>query len=121
MDKRAVFNRVKNHLLTQNKRSVRASRTNNGRCVYRGDDGCMCAIGCLIDDKHYSPKLEGETTVCTPVMNALRNSGVAIDSDEMINMLGALQLLHDIIMPEHWLGQLIAMEQKWFGTDLAGA
>ena len=30
-----------------------------GRCAYRGPDGLQCAIGCLIPDRLYDPKMEG--------------------------------------------------------------
>lgn len=50
-----VFDKVARHLLTQGQRSILRE---TGRCAYRGDEGCMCAVGVLIADEHYHPKLE---------------------------------------------------------------
>lgn len=46
-----VFDQVANHLLKQGKRS--RSDDVAGECAYRGDNGMMCAAGCLIADSEY--------------------------------------------------------------------
>lgn len=50
MNSQQMFDKVAKHLLTQNAKS---------RALYRGRGGMMCAIGCLIPDDLYSPKMEG--------------------------------------------------------------
>lgn len=41
---------IADHLVEQGKRSINTT-TNN--CRYRGPEGAMCAVGCIIDDAHY--------------------------------------------------------------------
>ena len=43
-----VFDQVKNHLLTQNERSL-----NGISCRYREGEGLKCAAGCLMTDSEY--------------------------------------------------------------------
>ena len=58
----AVFDKVVKHLLTQKRRS----ESKRG-CAYRGEDGAMCAVGCLISDKAYDPEIEGHSVYCLRV------------------------------------------------------
>ena len=51
--KQQLFDRVVTHLLQQGQPCMK-----DHVCVYRNSDGLSCAIGSLIDDKHYSPSLE---------------------------------------------------------------
>ena len=44
-----VFDQVKNHMLTQMKKSMLES--NGDPCAYRGFDGLQCAAGCLMSDE----------------------------------------------------------------------
>ena len=56
-----VFDQVKNHLLTQNKKSLLPNEIRylgNG-CAYRGENGLKCAVGCLIGDDEYTSGIEG--------------------------------------------------------------
>lgn len=49
-----VFDRVATHLLTQGEPAMQ------GRdCRYRGPAGTSCAVGCLLAEEEYDPKLEG--------------------------------------------------------------
>lgn len=50
-----VFDYIVAFLLKQGARSVGG----DGACRYRGDDGTMCAIGCLLPDETYDPWMEG--------------------------------------------------------------
>lgn len=54
-------------LAKQRQRSVMlftdaAGRT-SPKCGYRGDNGTMCAVGCIIPDELYTPQLESRGTV----------------------------------------------------------
>jgi len=121
MDKRAVFNRVKDHLLAQRKQSMAARADGSNICAYRGENSLMCAIGCLIADEHYSPLLEAQSVACGQVWTALKHSGIPMHVDGISDMLNELQTIHDFGIPNDWPSQLLAMELEWFGTDLAGA
>lgn len=96
MNTQEVFNRVVKHLRQQGMRSmrIRDARPGAAGCAYRGDNGTMCAVGCLIADEHYNEWFEG-TGVCAPdVREALFNSGVVTDKDTLY-LLTSLQQIHD--------------------------
>ncbi len=52
--KQQTFNKVVRHLRRQGVRS-----SDEGVCLYRGPDDTKCAVGCLIPDELYSPRMEG--------------------------------------------------------------
>ena len=85
----AVFDKVVKHLLTQKRRS----ESNRG-CAYRGKDGDMCAVGCLISDKAYDPEIEGHSVFHLRVQETLAESGVPT-YNKMKFLLADLQYLHD--------------------------
>ena len=58
------------------------------RCAYRGEGGTMCAVGCHIPDRLYSPTLEGMRVEDLPM---LRDLGLSDSKD----LLTELQHLHD--------------------------
>jgi hypothetical protein len=110
---RDIFERCVNHLLKQGRRSMALnaeSLDQNMQCVYRGEDGLMCGVGCLIDDVYYSEELEGECSSETRVLWALRNSGVDATTTwydgagrySVYGLLSAVQELHDKMEPEDW-------------------
>ena len=54
MDSQEIFDRVVEHLWNQ---KVPALNENN-TCVYRGPNGTMCAVGCLIPNELYDPEMD---------------------------------------------------------------
>jgi hypothetical protein len=50
MNNQTAFNTVVKHLVKQN---WQRSESSDGNCAYRGRDGLMCAVGCLIPDEKY--------------------------------------------------------------------
>lgn len=107
MTKQEIFDKVAVHLLAQGKPSKNAY----GDCMYRGvDPGSACAIGCLIPDELYDPKMEDVRVRENPrVRRALSDIGVDIRSEGVLSLLASLQDLHDEIPPEYWGQQLIWM------------
>jgi hypothetical protein len=73
-----TFDKMVNHLRKQNSKSLLADERDD-TCAYRGKDGKMCAVGCLIEDEFYDPSLEENIVYDEKVKNALRNSGYYID------------------------------------------
>ena len=55
----ALSERIRDHLTKQRKVSI----VEGLGCAYRGADGTMCAVGCLIKDEHYSTVVEGAAVV----------------------------------------------------------
>ena len=86
----AVFDKAVKHLLTQKRRS----KNKRGCCAYRSEGGGMCAVGCLISDKAYDPKIEGSIVRETIVLDALAESGVPT-YEKMKALLTNLQCIHD--------------------------
>jgi hypothetical protein len=66
MTRREIFETVKNHLLTQGKKAwvFQDDPDQPGPCLYRTDDGLRCAVGCLIPDELYDPRMEGVGIDC---------------------------------------------------------
>ena len=116
----SVFNRVKNHLLTQNRKSVYVTSDGTEVCCYRSPDGLMCAIGCLINEEHYTRNLEGYNILHYPVVQALRASGIyfgppyltnyAASSRSIARLLQQLQSIHDSKPVETWPEALERLE-----------
>jgi len=69
MTKQEIFDKVVAHLRQQ---GVKCASTEQGEelCAYRGADGTKCAIGALIPDELYDPKVEGAS------VGALLNVGL---------------------------------------------
>lgn len=97
MTNQEIFDIVAAHLIKQNRRSMR-----DDCCMYRGDNGDMCAVGCLIKDEFYTPKLERNKVFVVEVREAVAKSlslnGVSLGSDTY-KLLDALQGLHDKFPP----------------------
>ena len=109
-ERREIFKRVVSHLLKQGKKS-----TDNRHCMYRGHNGTMCAVGCLIDDEHYSVDIENESLddVSNAKIAVEKSIGKTLNAEDM-GMLQALQRTHDVYDVEDWRSRLgkIATEDK---------
>jgi hypothetical protein len=128
MDRQAIFDRVATHLLTQGRKSLR-----DNRCMYRGDDGTACAIGCLIPDEKYSTRFEGLTPNSDPesfVTKLDRKSALLQFKETLADVAGAttesdyeflrsLQTIHDFNYPERWQSELISFAAI-HGLDYSG-
>lgn len=99
MTKQEIFNKVYAHLVKQGRRSMYylPSKGEEG-CAYRGQDGAMCAVGCLIPDEFYTPEIENEIVSSWIVSEVLAKAGVTnghgYDRDKF-NLLCELQNAHD--------------------------
>lgn len=98
MNKRELFERVRDHLTSQMQKSL----SSMGLCAYRGEGGLKCAIGCLIDDKHYADYIEEKTVGHGYVQAALIASGVQIETVQDVAFLARLQSIHDELKPSEW-------------------
>lgn len=97
MSYRAIYRKVRNHLLTQNKRAY------DSACRYLANDGSKCAIGCLIPFDLYHENMEGK----------LVESLFPDLSDEKLSFLGHLQDIHDQVLPEKWEKELNHFKEKY--------
>ena len=123
-----IFDYVEAHLKKQGYRSMLDTRT--GQCGYRGEDGGMCAVGCLIADDEYMPYVENHSVrelVDLPELG-LREPALPERLVPHARMLEALQDFHD--RSANWsaskglsrrgVGQLRSLRRMWLegGLDL---
>lgn len=54
MNEQKIFDKVVDHLFTQNEQAIDV----DGNCYYRAPDGCKCAVGALISDSAYRTGME---------------------------------------------------------------
>ena len=91
--KQQMFDFMLNHLRSQGGPSTSDPTEEDigeSVCMYRGDNGLMCAIGCMIPDSMYDDSLEGESVnIC------LRRVGVSLDFTTESFLGTAQNELHD--------------------------
>ena len=90
MTNQELFDIVAAHLIKQGRRSLDEFSV----CQYRGTNGDMCAVGCLIKDELYDHGLETLGIRHPRVILALKKSIGNIDNTQ-IRLLTSLQRLHD--------------------------
>lgn len=100
-----VLDFVCKHLLTQGKPSKSKQA---GGCAYRGDDGLMCAVGCLISDDEYEPDMEGVTINAAQVLTVFSWA-----EPSTISLLESLQGVHDNWEPACWREELEALAKSY--------
>ena len=94
MTNQEAFDKVCKHLLTQMKPSKLGPR-----CRYRGPEGTMCAIGCLIPDDEYNVDFEGHN------IGGIRSSVKSLRELEL-SLLCDLQSVHDDFDVSAWKSEL---------------
>jgi hypothetical protein len=97
-----VFSKIEAHLLTQGQRSEV-----NQVCKYRYN-GLMCAVGCLIDDEHYSTDIEGMCAHSLPytIIESIFKDNDKDNIEIGTNMLSDLQDMHDMSSIYNWRSHL---------------
>lgn len=111
MNAQEIFDTVAKHLLTQNAVSAsgeRHSPSNAFECLYRGDNGLRCAVGCLIPDDVYDPVMEG-----SPAVELICNFPRLFHLREHSHMLSDLQDMHDEEDPRYWPKSLARLAAIW--------
>ena len=100
MTEQEVFDKVAPHLLTQQVAAYGPNpnpgdESQGKSCLYRGPNGTMCAVGCLIPDEVYNPVMEG-----SGVENLLDAYEEELpDLVPHVDLLVRLQAVHDRYMP----------------------
>lgn len=104
MENQELFNTVVRHLHKQGRPAMAFypiavltnEPTNQFGCAYRGDNGNMCAVGCLIKDEFYRKELEGESLSHNEDVQAMVAQSIGDElSEANIDLLGDLQVAHD--------------------------
>ena len=92
MNNQEVYDKVKAHLLSQNRKSL----DDDGQCVYRGENGAMCAVGVLIPDDMYLPSMEGDACSADDMLLVLKQLGIDY------RLARSLQNVHDNVYHSNW-------------------
>ena len=124
MNLQEIYNKIKQHLLSQNERSIASVPSihddeEHDICAYRSDDGNLkCAVGVLISDESYHTNLEDKSFYTPLVASALAKSGIdtgayvhgvsELSFDDWINespdraLLNGAQAIHDTVEVDGW-------------------
>lgn len=119
MNHQAVYGQVKKHLLTQGIKSVSAyvpDDDGSASCAYRGVNGTRCAIGCIIPDELYDPKMEGKRASAILREYVDLAEYLEIEDDDDLFFLEGLQSIHDSECSGDWGVNLERFASRW---DLA--
>ena len=104
-----IFTTATKHLLKQGARAeTEDPRTHIAGCMYRAPDGKKCAVGCLIPDKLYDPRMEkkGVSVLLENFPNLPKYF------EENLELLKDLQDIHDDVEPRLWREALIKLAHK---------
>lgn len=101
----AIIQHVARHLILQNARSY------DEDCKYKSEEGLSCAVGCLVSDGEYDPEMEGVS------IHDVRFDKFGIDA-KCRALLGALQVVHDSMLPYQWHNELMSVCNQ-YGLDTA--
>jgi len=86
------------------------SQDSLGMCLYRTKDGKKCAVGALIPDALYSPRIEGYT-VHRLIDEYPGIYNLFIDVD--YNLLRHMQSIHDKVPINMWREKFIRLAQNY--------
>lgn len=118
MELKEIFNTVKTHLLTQNRRAY----NDDIGCVYLNDSGLKCAVGCLIPDHLYDENMEnaqaGECLLSdsedmnpnNKILKSVLTEVLGGINQEKMMLLARLQNVHDSHTVDTWAEKLDAIE-----------
>ena len=99
-----IFDQVAKHLLKQMKKSYLPGTVVT--CAYRGEQGVMCAVGCLLTEYDKSIENKNVRAILIDYPEIAQAAGITLNS---CSLLTDLQHLHDGREVTHWyyeLGQL---------------
>ena len=108
MTDQEIYNKVRNHLLTQMKKSLSGNgNRNSSGCCYVSPDGTRCAAGCLLPQDYVPP---AEYNTGHSVFDIIKDEEApevmrrAFQSNE--GLLTSLQTVHDCYSPDRWAPEL---------------
>lgn len=110
MNAQEIFDKAATHLIKQNRRAI-----GNG-CMYRADNGLMCAVGALIPEELYNPKMESDSV--EGIMHEFPEIETFLGK-ENLDLLSSLQTLHDDYAIEEWPQQLRQMAREFELSTIA--
>lgn len=105
MNGQEIFDKVARHLLTQGVRSSRGSNT----CVYRGPNGTMCAVGCLLPDD----VAKAADSKFLSVTGLINHDMLPAELRPHALLLERLQHIHDSIDVAKWREELTRCAEQY--------
>lgn len=110
MTAQEIFDKVSQHLLSQNCKSL-GMRFGDTVCFYRGQDGRKCAIGVLIPDELYSSDFEN-LTIEELLVEEYFPAQLREELSPHKELLSELQLVHDNCRVNMWSLELRGIAKK---------
>ena len=107
MTAQEIFTKSATHLLRQGGKSITFAP--NKICAYRGNDGMECAIGCLIPDALYNRGMEARIVADMMLFPGIPD----LLGEANIDLLEALQLVHDMRGVSDWETELRAVATRF--------
>lgn len=104
LDRQKLFDLVSEKLIAQGRGSFTIVDSNRVSCAYRNTDGLKCAIGHLIPDELYDPKMENGTAFSVLnnfpklknyIFSEFKSDAFLHNTIQEIEFLDDLQLVHD--------------------------
>lgn len=103
LTRQQIYDTVKGHLLKQKDISfMKVEGLVTQTCAYRGEDGKKCAVGCLIPDELYDPKMETKGVFALFEFWPSVMERIGLSKKEHIDLLETLQMIHDVRDPAVW-------------------
>lgn len=101
MTNQEIFDTVLNHMRKQKVPAIGCGDI----CVYKTENGLKCAVGCLIPDELYDPKMDessethnNNTEVSdNKLVQKVLKKHLNIDFEDSMDLLVSLQIIHDQI------------------------
>lgn len=109
MNNQEIFDTVLSHMRKQKVKSSDVKNEYFNNCLYRDSKGNKCAIGCLIPDELYDPKMDessathnkdGTGVSENKLVQKVLKKHLNIDIEDSMNLLMYLQTIHDKIAVE---------------------
>jgi len=95
--------------LTQNARSQHQNKFGDIKCAYRGENGMMCAAGCLLTDEQ--AQRAGEGIGWQQICKLHQDINDLYSGSEKIIM--ELQYVHDIVLVSEWTSSLRGIASRY--------
>lgn len=122
LTKREIFEKVKAHLLTQNKKAAEitysspiddtGTRRTYEACFYLTPDGLRCAVGCLLTEV-YKPEMEKMSIDILFADFPGEMEAAGLSKKGHLTLLSRLQIIHDKFPVEYWEEQLNIVEREF--------
>ena len=106
-----VLNKILDHLTGQRGRALDTTCPDPNTCCYRGGNGTMCAVGCLIPNELYDTSIEGNVG---EIFNAMDAQG----ANPLMRRVAAHLLSLTPTLPSEAMRELYGVVQRFHDCDL---